>query len=154
MPQKRHANVRETMGGGDPSSMISIKVHPPPHTFKLLALLHFGPFPFERSQRNCFQVSTAMAYRILSIFGGLAFMIHGHVVYAFGNTVHETRAITQQSQVACGFKTTTRDYGKTLTTDEVTRLFAPSAVSVETVRDWLVESGVPPATIAHSNSKG
>ncbi|KAK5693413.1 hypothetical protein LTR97_009982 [Elasticomyces elasticus] len=127
-----------------------------------------------------------MAYRILSIVGGLAFMTQGQVVSSFSNTVHETRAIAdgahsswraaprlppevivpvrialKQQNLAVGIDRLmsmshpdSSDYGKTLTTDEVTRLFAPSAVSVEAVRDWLVESGVPPATIAHSDSKG
>ncbi|KAK4897639.1 hypothetical protein LTR27_004785 [Elasticomyces elasticus] len=127
-----------------------------------------------------------MTYRILSIVGGLAFMIQGQVVSAFSNTVHETRAIAdaahsswraasrlppevivpvrialKQQNLDVGIDRLmsishpdSSDYGKTLTTDEVTRLFAPSAVSVEAVRDWLVESGVPPANIAHSDSKG
>lgn len=45
-------------------------------------------------------------------------------------------------------------YGKALSDDEVNGLFAPSDESVNAVRNWLLESGVPAATIAHSDSKG
>ena len=127
-----------------------------------------------------------MAYRILSILNGLAFMTQGLVASASSNTVHETRASSDEAH--SNWRLTSRlppeaivpvrialkqqnldagidrlmsishpespEYGKTLTTDEVTSLFAPSGESVETVRDWLVQSGLPPASIAHSDSKG
>lgn len=46
------------------------------------------------------------------------------------------------------------EYGKHLTPSEVTDLFAPSDDAVQRVRNWLLESGIRPATIAHSDSKG
>jgi tripeptidyl-peptidase-1 len=46
------------------------------------------------------------------------------------------------------------DYGKTLTEEQVSALFSPAEESVDAVRDWLVSSGVPLQSIAHSDSKG
>jgi len=46
------------------------------------------------------------------------------------------------------------DYGKHLTPEEVTELFAPSRDTVQAVRDWLVETGVDPRVIGHSDNKG
>jgi tripeptidyl-peptidase I len=46
------------------------------------------------------------------------------------------------------------DYGKTLSAEEVTNLFAPSKQSIEAIYEWLGESGIPSSAIAHSDSKG
>lgn len=46
------------------------------------------------------------------------------------------------------------EYGKTLSADEVAGLFAPSDESVQRVRSWLLESGVPSTTIMQSDNKG
>jgi tripeptidyl-peptidase I len=46
------------------------------------------------------------------------------------------------------------EYGKILSADEVTNLFAPAEESVKAIYEWLGESGIPLTAIAHSDSKG
>lgn len=40
-----------------------------------------------------------------------------------------------------------------MTTDEVTKLFAPAQSSVDAVIDWLVSSGISPSRISQSANK-
>ncbi|KAG6239764.1 hypothetical protein E4U25_000321 [Claviceps purpurea] len=46
------------------------------------------------------------------------------------------------------------DYGKHYTTDQIINLFAPKQESIDVVKAWLVESGVPADGISLSKSKG
>lgn len=46
------------------------------------------------------------------------------------------------------------EYGQTLNASETRDLFAPTEESIQIVRDWLLDSGIPDATIAHSDSRG
>lgn len=45
-------------------------------------------------------------------------------------------------------------YGQHYTADQVMGLFAPSEEDINTVKDWLMTSGIPADSIALSNSKG
>ncbi|KAF2159582.1 hypothetical protein M409DRAFT_29901 [Zasmidium cellare ATCC 36951] len=45
-------------------------------------------------------------------------------------------------------------YGKHLSAEEVNDLFAPSQHSIESVRDWLIQSGINETAIAHSDNRG
>jgi len=44
-------------------------------------------------------------------------------------------------------------YGKHFTLEEVTNLFAPSAVTVDAVKSWLVDSGIREERISQSTNK-
>ncbi|CCE31770.1 related to Tripeptidyl-peptidase I precursor [Claviceps purpurea 20.1] len=46
------------------------------------------------------------------------------------------------------------DYGKHYTTDQIINLFAPKQESIDVVKAWLVESGVPADSISLSKSRG
>ncbi|KAH8656500.1 putative Tripeptidyl-peptidase sed1 [Tricladium varicosporioides] len=46
------------------------------------------------------------------------------------------------------------NFGKHWTEEQVHQTFAPSAIAVQTVREWLVESGIKNSTIIHSDNKG
>ncbi|KAG6033167.1 hypothetical protein E4U40_005576 [Claviceps sp. LM458 group G5] len=46
------------------------------------------------------------------------------------------------------------DYGKHYTTDQIINLFAPKQETIDVVKAWLVESGVPANGISLSKSKG
>lgn len=45
------------------------------------------------------------------------------------------------------------NYGKHWTADQVIEAFKPNDADVESVRDWLVGSGIPVETITHSDNK-
>ena len=45
-------------------------------------------------------------------------------------------------------------YGKHLTSEEVTALFAPSDETVDAVMKWLQSAGIPKQRITHSDNKG
>ncbi|KAF7198229.1 Aorsin, partial [Pseudocercospora fuligena] len=49
---------------------------------------------------------------------------------------------------------TSSNYGKHWTSEEVIEAFKPSDETVETVRQWLIDSGIPSASITHSDNKG
>ena len=44
-------------------------------------------------------------------------------------------------------------YGQHFTAEEVIDIFAPSPSTVESVRDWLVESGIDAETVSQSTNK-
>ena len=46
------------------------------------------------------------------------------------------------------------NYGKHWTSEQVTKAFAPSEETINTVKDWLVSSGVATERIAHSDNRG
>lgn len=46
------------------------------------------------------------------------------------------------------------NYGKHWTSEEVIEAFKPSDETVETVRQWLTDSGIPSTSITHSDNKG
>lgn len=46
------------------------------------------------------------------------------------------------------------NYGRHWTAEQVHEMYAPSEDSVQTVRNWLVESGVDDGAIIHSDNKG
>ncbi|KAI0481386.1 Pro-kumamolisin, activation domain-containing protein [Xylariaceae sp. FL0804] len=45
-------------------------------------------------------------------------------------------------------------YGQHLTAEEVHKLFAPTEETVDTVKSWLIESGIPASNIRHYENKG
>lgn len=47
-----------------------------------------------------------------------------------------------------------KNYGKFWTEEEVIQTFAPSDDSVNTVKDWLIDSGIHDSRITHSDNKG
>lgn len=46
------------------------------------------------------------------------------------------------------------NYSKHWPSEKVVDMFAPEQVTVDTVRAWLIESGLDPQTITHSDNKG
>ncbi|KAI9641697.1 hypothetical protein NHQ30_009553 [Ciborinia camelliae] len=46
------------------------------------------------------------------------------------------------------------NYGKHWTAEQVHEMFAPSEETIDTVRNWLVDSGIAASRIVHSDSKG